>query len=127
MHMIWVKNVCGRLGNGYRYSNKIVYNNFPWAKNPTNKNIQDVEQKAKNILDIRIKYKNSSLADLYNPETMPPDLTKAHNELDKAVDLCYGKQNFKTEAERMSFLFNLYTEYTSPLLKEEKSKRKKSI
>jgi hypothetical protein len=105
----------------------VVYNNFPFPKDVSDKDKKQVEQKAQNVLDVRAKYKDSSLADLYNPETMPPDLTKAHNELDKAVDLCYGKQFFKTEAERMSFLFNLYTEYTSPLLKEEKTKRRKSI
>jgi hypothetical protein len=127
MHMIWTKYICGRLKSDYRYSKDVVYNNFPFPKDVSDKDKKQVEQKAQNVLDTRAKYKDSSLADLYNPETMPPDLTKAHNELDKAVDLCYGKQNFKTEAERMSFLFNLYTEYTSPLLKEEKSKRKKSI
>lgn len=125
MHMIWTKYICGRLKSDYRYSKDVVYNNFPFPKDVSDKDKKQVEQKAQNVLDTRAKYKDSSLADLYNPETMPPDLTKAHNELDKAVDLCYGKQNFKTEAERMSFLFNLYTEYTSPLLKEEKSKRKK--
>lgn len=127
MHMVWTIYVCGRLESRYRYSASIVYNNFPFPKDVSDKDKKQVEQKAQNVLDVRAKYKDSSLADLYNPETMPPDLTKAHNELDKAVDLCYGKQNFKTEAERMSFLFNLYTEYTSPLLKEEKNKRKKSI
>lgn len=127
MHMVWTKYVCGRLESRYRYSNSLVYNNFPFPKDVSDKDKKQVEQKAQNVLDVRAKYKDSSLADLYNTETMPPDLTKAHNELDKAVDLCYRKQNFKTEAERMSFLFNLYTEYTSPLLKEEKSKRKKSI
>ncbi len=66
-------------------------------------------------MDIRNKYKDSSLCDLYNPLTMPADLFKAHNELDKAVDLAYGKTNLKNETERMKFIFELYESYINPL------------
>lgn len=66
-------------------------------------------------MDIRNKYKDSSLADLYDPLTMPADLFKAHNELDKAVDLAYGKTNLKNETERMKFIFELYESYINPL------------
>ena len=66
-------------------------------------------------MDIRNKYKDSSLSDLYDPLTMPADLFKAHNELDKAVDLAYGKTNLKNETERMKFIFELYESYINPL------------
>lgn len=122
MHMTWTKYVCGRLESRYNYSNTIVYNNFPFPKNVLPKNKQNVENKVKSIIDIRNKYlendNNCSLAILYNPETMPPDLLKAHIELDKAVDKCYGKNTFKNEIERIEFLFCLYEEYTKPLLKK---------
>ncbi|WP_432633118.1 class I SAM-dependent DNA methyltransferase, partial [Brachyspira sp.] len=115
MHMTWTKYVCGRLGNGYRYSKDIVYNNFPFPINPNKSIAKRIENKAQKILDIRGKYKDSSLGDLYDPLTMPADLFKAHNELDKAVDLAYGKTNLKNETERMKFIFELYESYINPL------------
>ena len=122
MHMSWMKCVCGRLGNGYRYSNKIVYNNFPWPLNPSEKQKDKVKELAQKVLDVRAKYPDCSLAILYNPETMPADLTKAHNELDKAVDACYGKKSFASDAERMEFLCKLYEQYTAPLVNDTKRK-----
>jgi len=119
MHMTWTKYVCGRLGSGYRYSASVIYNNFSFPKDISDKNKQNVEQKAQAVLDTRAKYQNTdetcSLAVLYNPETMPPELMKAHQELDRAVDKCYGKTNFKSERERIEFLFSLYEQYTKPL------------
>ena len=120
MHMTWMKYVCGRLKSDYRYSNKIVYNNFPWPLNPSEKQKDKVKDLAQKVLDVRAKYPDCSLAILYNPETMPADLTKAHNELDKAVDACYGKKSFASDAERMEFLFNLYEQYTAPLVNAKK-------
>ncbi|MEJ7673673.1 MAG: type IIL restriction-modification enzyme MmeI [Chitinophagaceae bacterium] len=73
---------------------RIVYNNFPWAENPTEKQIKAVEEAAQNVLDVRAKFPESSLADLYDPNTMPPELVKAHQALDKAVDLCYRSTTF---------------------------------
>jgi len=125
-HMSWLKYVCGRLGNAYRYSTNIVYNNFPFPKNPTKQQIKKIEEKAQKILDTRALYPTSSLADLYHPLTMPKELVKAHNELDKAVDAAYGKNSFKTEQERIAFLFALYQDYTTPLLGQEKQKRRKN-
>jgi len=112
MHMTWVRHVCGRLKSDFRYSNSIVYNNFPWPVNPSEEKIKNVEKMTQNVLDIRAKYPDSSLADLYDPLTMPFDLVKAHKDLDKAVDSAYGKRTFKTDAERMNFLFDLYKKYT---------------
>ena len=133
MHMAWVKYVCGRLKSDFRYSNTIVYNNYPWPKDPSDKQKKEVEAKAQAVLDVRAKYQEnnpssasgsgSSLADLYDPLTMPPDLVKAHQALDKAVDNCYRSKAFTNETERIEFLFELYNEYTEPLLKVEKKKR----
>ncbi len=125
MHMTWMKYVCGRLESRYRYSNKIVYNNFPWPLNLSEKQKEKVNELAQKVCDTRAKYPDCSLAILYNPETMPADLTKAHNELDKAVDACYGKKSFASDAERMEFLFSLYEQYTAPLVSDTKKKKTK--
>lgn len=123
MHMAWVKHVAGRLKSDFRYSNTIVYNNFPWPENPSEKQIQAVEKAAQEVLDVRAQYPDSSLADLYDPLTMPAPLVKAHQQLDKAVDLCYRSQPFTSEAKRMEFLFDLYEKYTSNLFSKEKVKK----
>jgi hypothetical protein len=120
MHMAWVKITCGRLESRYRYSNTIVYNNFPWPLSPTEKQIAAVEQAAQNVLDARAQFPSSSLADLYDPNTMPPVLVKAHQQLDKAVDLCYRPQPFATETKRIEYLFELYDQYTGGLFIKEK-------
>jgi hypothetical protein len=129
MHMAWVKTVCGRLKSDYRYSKDIVYNNYPWPDNPTDKQIKSIEVSAQKVLDARLQFPNSSLADLYDPLTMPPLLIKAHNDLDKAVDLAYRSRPFTSEANRMEFLFALYEKYTANLFTAHKIKnpRKKAL
>lgn len=127
-HMVWVRYVCGRLESRYRYSNSIVYNNFPWPESPTEAQKEAVEAAAQLVLDTRAKYPGSSLATLYNPLTMPADLLKAHQQLDKAVDKCYRKEPFKDERERIEYLFGLYEKYTAGLLAglgEKKGRKKK--
>ncbi|MCL6462697.1 MAG: class I SAM-dependent DNA methyltransferase [Flavobacterium micromati] len=124
MHMSWVKSICGRLESRYRYSNEIVYNNFPWPESPSEKQIKTIEEKAQNVLDVRALFPTNSLADLYSPLTMPPILVKAHNELDKTVDAAYSKQAFTSEAKRMEFLFELYEKYTAGLFVKEKKGKK---
>lgn len=124
MHMTWVKYTCGRLKSDYRYSNSLVYNNFPWPESPTEKQKQAVEAAAQAVLDARAQFPDSSLADLYDPNTMPPVLVKAHQQLDKAVDLCYRPQPFPTEARRIEYLFELYEKYTGGLFQPEKKKKK---
>ena len=104
---------------------EIVYNNYPWPENPTEKQIQLIEEKAQKVLDVRLSFPNSSLADLYNSLTMPPTLIKAHNELDKAVDSAYRTAPFTSEANRMVYLFELYEKYTADLFTKEKPKKKK--
>ena len=111
MHMTWVSYVCGRLKSDYRYSNTLVYNNFPWPEKVSNEQKKKVEDCAQKVLDARLKFPDSSLADLYDPNTMPPELVEAHTNLDRAVDACYGKK-FKDKEERIEFLFELYKEYT---------------
>ena len=125
MHMEWVKLVCGRLKSDYRYSKDIVYNNFPWPENPAEKQMQAVEKAAQKVLDARELYPNCSLADLYNPLSMPIELTKAHNALDKAVDVAYRSQPFTSDANRMEFLFELYEKYTADLFTKVKEKKKR--
>ena len=125
MHMTWVRYVCGRLKSDFRYSKDIVYNNYPFPENVSDKQKQKVEIAAQKVLDTRAKYPDSSLADLYDPLTMPPDLVKAHQALDKAVDLCYRPQPFVSELNRIEYLFSLYEALSAPLLKVEKKKRVK--
>ena len=125
MHMTWVSYVCGRLGSGFRYSNKIVYNNFPWPLEPSDKQIKAIELAAQKVLDVRAEFPQSSLADLYDPLTMPPTLIKAHSNLDKVVDLAYRPQPFTNETKRIEFLFELYEKYTAEIFSKEKTKRTK--
>jgi len=125
MHMTWMANVGGRLESRFQYSASIVYNNYPWPENPSEKQIKAIEIAAQTVLNSRAEFPKSSLADLYDPLTMPPALIKAHNELDKAVDLAYRSQPFTSEANRMEFLFELYEKYTADLFTKEKVKKKK--
>ncbi len=99
VHMAWVRAVCGRIKSDYRYSNDVVYNNFPWP-NPTEEQKAKIEQTAQAILDARALYPDCSLADLYDEVAMPPELRKAHQANDKAVMQAYGfwgKLNSETE------------------------------
>lgn len=125
MHMAWVKNICGRLKSDFRYSKDIVYNNYPWPESPTEKQTKAIETASQKVLDARAEFPKSSLADLYDPDGMPPLLIKAHNELDKAVDLAYRLKPFTSEAIRLEFLFGLYEKYTSDLFTKEKTNMKK--
>jgi hypothetical protein len=117
MHMAWMRQVCGRLKSDYRYSNNLVYNNFPWPEAPSSVQIERVNQAAQRVLDIRTEFADSSLADLYDPDAMPKQLLDAHRALDAAVDLCYRPTAFKTELEQLKFLFDLYRKYTEPLIR----------
>jgi hypothetical protein len=165
MHMAWMRYTCGRIKSDFRYSNTLVYNNFPWPESaltsaapspqpspargggsPTSKTpglaldvdmrrVESaaektkvhtklravIEQAAQVVLDARAAHPESSLADLYDPLTMPPNLVKAHQKLDAAVDAAYyadhveqgAKKTWKSDAERVAFLFALHQKYTS--------------
>ncbi len=125
MHMAWVRYTCGRLKSDYRYSKDIVYNNYPWPRDPDGKQVKAIETAAQGVLDAREQFPDSSLADLYDPLTMPPELTRAHQALDRAVDAAYGKKSFASDAERVAFLFELYQQYTSLLPAAGKAARGK--
>ena len=115
VHMAWMRTVCGRLKSDYRYSNDIVYNNFPWPT-PTELQKGNIEKTAQGILDARALYPDSSLADLYDELTMPPELRKAHQLNDKAVMEAYGitskSEEFRSESACVAMLMNLYKELT---------------
>ena len=115
IHMAWVRTVCGRIKSDYRYSNKLVYNNYPWPKSPADKQSEAVETCAQAVLDVRAKFPNATFADLYDPLSMPPALAKAHADLDRAVDRCYRAKPFASDRERVEHLFELYEQLTSPL------------
>lgn len=124
MHMAWVRHVCGRLKSDYRYSNSLVYNNFPWPE-PTEAQRRAIEAAAQEVLDARTKFPGSTLADLYDPITMPPELARAHADLDRAVDKAYGRTAFASEMERVAFLFERYEALNRPLLPPTRSGRKR--
>ena len=155
MHMAWVRSVCGRLKSDYRYSAGIVYNNFPWpelsrapAPSPApaghplpegeGKHKAAIETAAQAVLNARAQFPDATLADLYDPLTMPPALVKAHAALDKAVDAAYtvaektaGRKPPKltTDAERVAFLFERYQALTSllPATKAKAVRKKKGV
>jgi hypothetical protein len=127
IHMVWMKTVTGRLKSDFQYSVLTVYNNYPWPENPSDKQKRSVEELAQAVLDARAQFPESSLADLYDPNTMPPLLVKAHQALDKAVDQCYRPQPFTSEAKRIEFLFELYEKYTGGIFVVEKPKKVKKI
>lgn len=120
VHMAWVRLVCGRIKSDYRYSNDVVYNNFPWC-NPTEEQKTKIEKTAQGILNARALYPECSLADLYDELTMPPELRKAHQENDKAVMEAYGfrkqdettdKSRWLNESETIAELMKMYQELT---------------
>jgi hypothetical protein len=114
MHMAWMRSVCGRLESRYRYSVGIVYNNFPWPQFPTDKQRYAIESAAQAVLDARAQHPGATLAALYDPLTMPPDLVKTHRKLDAAVDAAYSKKKFSGDSDRVAFLFERYQQLVCP-------------
>lgn len=113
VHMAWMRAVCGRLKSDYRYSKDIVYNNFPWPE-PTDAQKEKIAQTARGILDARALYPDSSLADLYDEVTMPPELRRAHQNNDRAVMQAYGMPiKGTTESICVAELMKRYQELTS--------------
>jgi hypothetical protein len=130
-HNAWVRAVCGRLESRYRYSNTIVYNNFPFPEKVTSLQKQKIAEAAQAVLDARIieekRYEKNgqkcSLAIMYAANNMPEELSKAHNALDKVVDSAYKYKGTKDDAARVAFLFELYQELTAPLMETEPVKK----
>jgi hypothetical protein len=123
MHMAWTRCISGRLKSDFQYSASIVYNNFPFPQEPTEKTIKAIGIGAQDILDIRSKYPNSSLAALYDPLSMPPELVKAHRKLDKAVEASYGR-SFDNDSQRVAYLFELYQKLSGELFVETRRRGK---
>ena len=114
MHMAWLRHVGGRLKSDYRYSIGLVYNTFPIPDEGTD--LQSLYPLAKAVLDARATHPDATLADLYDPDLMPPDLRKAHQALDHVVDRLYRPKRFASERERVEHLFVLYERMCSPLI-----------
>lgn len=153
MQNAWMRLTCGRLKNDYRYSAKIVYNNFPWPDlpepasgtggapiatcpgsapvapsiSPSQKKRAAIEAAAQSVLDARASFPEASLADLYDPLAMPPALSKAHQQLDKAVDAAYVYKGQPDSASRVAFLFGLYEQMTSAFPIQKKYPAKDAI
>jgi hypothetical protein len=113
MHMAWMRLTAGRLKSDYRYSINSVYNTFP-APDLTPQDEARLERLADDVLAARANYPDDSLADLYDPNLMPPDLRKAHEALDKAVDRLYDPRGFATEQARVEHLLGRYAKMVNP-------------
>jgi hypothetical protein len=122
VHMAWLRNIGGRLKSDYRYSIGIVYNTFPWPE-ASEAQKQKLRELAQAVLDARGHHPNATLADLYDPDTMPPDLRKAHSNLDSAADALYKRGGFQSDRERVEHLFALYEKLVQPLTAVSGKKR----
>ena len=118
VHMAWMRIVAGRLGMGYRYSNSVVYNTFPWIEDITEEQKAKIEKTAQAILDARALYPNNTLAELYDDAAMPIELRKAHNANDKEVLKLYGMKTDIEESEIVSKLFKMYQEKINEINKK---------
>ena len=123
MHMAWLRHIGGRLKSDYRYSIGLVYNTFPMP--PNGANLSRLEPLAQTLTDARAAHPNATLADLYDPDLMPPELRRAHQALDRTVDRLYRRSGFASERERIEFLFTLYERMCAPLTAPTKPKRKR--
>ena len=123
MHMAWLRYIGGRLKSDYRYSIGLVYNTFPTP--PKETDLSKLEPLAQVVLDAREKYPDSTLADLYDPDLMPPDLRRAHQTLDRAVDRLYRRSGFASERERVEHLFALYEKMRAPLEVRGRGRRRR--
>ena len=120
MHMAWLRYVGGRLKSDYRYSSGLVYNTFPMP--PKKNDLSRLEPLAQAVLDARASHTDATLADLYDPDLMPPNLRQAHKNLDGAIDKLYRPTGFATERDRVEHLFMLYEQICSPLEVETRAK-----
>ena len=113
MHMAWMRVVAGRLESRYSYA-PAVYNSFPWPEMTDNQRMA-IERAAQGVLDARESFADKSLEDLYDTDSMPPALRRAHDTLDKAVDRLYRRSGFRFERERVELLFQLFEKDAAPL------------
>lgn len=128
MHMVWIRTVGGKLETRYRYSKDICYNTFPFP-NISEKKKENLNLYVFAILDERAKHPSKTMAQLYNPDTMPKSLLQAHQELDIAIEQCYRLQPFKNDTERLEYLFKQYEEMVKKdtlFAKQKKTRKKKA-
>ena len=118
MHMAWLRHIGGRLKSDYRYSIGLVYNTFPLPPGFADANTSALEPLAQAVLHARAAHAGATLADLYDPDLMPPNLRRAHQALDRAVDRLYRRKRFTSERERVEYLFALYERMQAPLAAE---------
>jgi hypothetical protein len=112
MHMAWVSVVCGRIKSDYRYSNTICYNNFPFPEIVDSQKTE-LNRLAEAVLGVREAHPEKTMEQLYNPDTMPAELSKAHRNLDAAVEKCYRAKPFANDEERLEYLFAEYERMTA--------------
>ena len=124
MHMAWLRNIGGRLKSDYRYSIGLVYNTFPWPEMSAAQE-ERIAALAQDVLDARAEFAGSTLAELYDPDLMPPKLRRAHQALDRAVDRLYRSKPFASERERVEHLFGLYEKLVAPVEAAAKAKPKR--
>ena len=126
MHMAWLRHIGGRLKSDYRYSIGLVYNTFPMP--PKGVDLSKLEPLAQAVLDARAAHPDATLSDLYDPDLMPPNLRRAHQSLDRAVDRLYRAKRFSSEHDRVEYLFMLYEKMRTPLaaMMQEKPKRRRA-
>ena len=126
MHMAWLRHIGGRLKSDYRYSIGLVYNTFPTP--PAGADLSKLEPLAQAVLDARAAHPDVTLSDLYDPDLMPPNLRRAHQSLDRAVDRLYRAKRFSSEHDRVEYLFMLYEKMRTPLaaMMQEKPKRRRT-
>ena len=115
MHMAWMRAVTGRMKSDYMYSVGVVYNTFPLPPGFENVDTSALEPLAQAVLDARAAHPEATLAELYDPDLMPPNLRRAHHALDRAVDRLYRRKRFTSERERVEYLFGLYERMQAPL------------
>ena len=123
MHMAWLAHVGGRLESRFSYTHGLVYNTYPWP-DATQAQREKIEALAQAVLDAREAHPTSSLADLYDPDTMPANLRKAHAALDTAVDRLYRRAPFESDRDRVEHLFGLYEKLVNPLSDAEKQSKR---
>ena len=126
MHMAWLRHIGGRLKSDYRYSIGLVYNTFPMP--PKGVDLSQLEPLAQAVLDARAAHPDATLSDLYDPDLMPPNLRRAHQSLDRAVDRLYRAKRFSSEHDRVEYLFMLYEKMRTPLaaMMQEKPNRRRA-
>ena len=129
MHMAWMRVVTGRMKSDYMYSVGVVYNTFPTPPGfkSENASLSTLEPLAQAVLDARAAHPDATLADLYDPDLMPPNLRRAHHALDRAVDRLYRRARFTSERERVEYLFAMYERLQAPLTAEAAGKGKRRL